>query len=144
MLQLKTDALMVTPYDDEEDNMAMLCCHGKNGEMFMLTRYPDEDEVELTWDYEPSTLDEAITLSDTTLQGKLAAGDADALGGKDHLEITHATAASDLAEVEETCKTSSKALAPTPARDASHTKILQVLPKIPVTPLVATPLDALK
>ncbi|VVN99981.1 hypothetical protein PS706_02621 [Pseudomonas fluorescens] len=103
MLQLKTDALMVTPCDDEEDNMAMLCCHGKNGEMFMLTRYPDEDDVELTWDYEPSTLDGLkITLSDTTLRVELAAGDADALGGKDHLEITHATAASDLAEVEET------------------------------------------
>ena len=103
MLQLKTDALMVTPCADEEDNMAMLCCHGKNGEMFMLTRHPDEDEVELTWDYEPSTLDGLkITLSDTTLRVELAAGDADALGGKDHLEITHATAASDLAEVEET------------------------------------------
>ena len=103
MLQLKTDALMVTPCDDEEDNMAMLCCHGKNGEMFMLTRYPDEDEVELTWDYEPSTLDGLkVTLSATTLLVELAAGDTDALGGKDQLEITHATAASDLAEVEET------------------------------------------
>ena len=103
MLQLTTDALMVTPCDDEEDNMAMLCCHGKNGEMFMLTRYPDENEVELTWDYEPSTLDGLkVTLSDTMLQVELAAGDADALGGKDHLAITHATAASDLAEVEQT------------------------------------------
>ena len=103
MLQLKTDALMVTPCDDEEDNMAMLCCHGKNGEMFMLTRYPDEDEVELTWDYEPSTLDGLkVTLGDTTLLIELAAGDADALGGKDQLEITHGTAASDMAEVQET------------------------------------------
>ena len=103
MLQLKTDALMVTPCDDEEDNMAMLCCHGKNGEMFMLTRYPDEDEVELTWDYEPSTLDGLkVTLGDTTLLIELAAGDADALGGKDQLEITHSTATSDMAEVQET------------------------------------------
>ena len=103
MLQLKTDALMVTPCDEEEDNMAMLCCHGKGGEMFMLTRYPDEDEVELTWDYEPSTLDGLkVTLSDTTLLIELAAGDADALGGKDQLQITHATVASDLAEVEQT------------------------------------------
>jgi len=103
MLQLKTDALMATPCDDEEDNMAMLCCHGNNGEMFMLSRYPDEDDVELTWDYEPSTLAGLkVTLSDTTLSVELAAGDADALGGKDHLEITHATAASDLAEVEQT------------------------------------------
>lgn len=103
MLQLKTDALMVTPCDEEEDNMAMLCCHGKGGEMFMPTRYPDEDEVELTWDYEPSTLDGLkVTLSDTTLLIELAAGDADALGGKDQLQITHATAASDLTEVEQT------------------------------------------
>ena len=103
MLQLKTDALMATPCDDEEDNMAMLCCHGKNGEMFMLTRYPDEDEVELTWDYEPSTLDGLkVTLDDTTLLIELAAGDADALGGKDQLEITHSTAAADMAEVQET------------------------------------------
>ncbi|MCT4500990.1 hypothetical protein [Pseudomonas sivasensis] len=103
MLQIKTDALMATPCDDEEDNMAMLCCHGKNGEMFMLTRYPDEDEVELTWDYGPSTLDGLkITLSDTTLTVELAAGDADALGGKDKLEISHATAVADMAEVEAT------------------------------------------
>ncbi|TKJ77611.1 hypothetical protein PspCFBP13509_19340 [Pseudomonas sp. CFBP13509] len=103
MLQLKTDALMATPCDDEEDNMAMLCCHGRNGEMFMLTRYPDEDEVELTWDYEPSTLDGLkVTLSDTTMRVELAAGDADALGGKDQLEITHTTAAAEMAEVEQT------------------------------------------
>jgi hypothetical protein len=102
-MQLTTTHLLATPCDDEEDNMAMLCCHGNNGEMFMLSRYPDEDEVELTWDYEPSTLDGLkVTLSDTTLRIELAAGDADALGGKDHLEITHATAASDLAEVEQT------------------------------------------
>ncbi|WP_438869289.1 hypothetical protein [Pseudomonas sp. L1(2025)] len=103
MMTLNTDALMATPCDEEEDNMAMLCCHGNNGEMFMLSRYPDEDEVELTWDYEPSTLDGLkVTLSDTTLVIELAAGDADALGGKDCLEITHTTAASDMAEVEET------------------------------------------
>ncbi|WP_248730544.1 hypothetical protein [Pseudomonas sp. MWU13-2517] len=103
MLQLKTDALMATPCDEEEDNMAMLCCHGKNGEMFMLARYPDEEEVELTWDYEPSSLDGLkVTLSDTRLLIELAAGDADALGGKDQLEISHSTAAADLAEVEET------------------------------------------
>ncbi len=102
-MQLITTNLIANPCDEEEDNMAMLCCHGQSGEMFMLTRYPDEDEVELTWDYEPSTLDGLkVTLSDTTLRVELAAGDADAMGGKDLLEITHATAASDLAEVEET------------------------------------------
>lgn len=103
MLQLTTDALMATPCDEEEDNMAMLCCHGKNGEMFMLSRYPDEDDVELTWDYAPSTLDGLkITLSDTTMLVELAAGDADALGGQVQLQISHTTASSDMAEVEET------------------------------------------
>ncbi len=102
-MQLTTAHLIATPCDDDEDNLAMLCCHGNNGEMFMLSRYPDEDDVELTWDYEPSTLDGLkVTLSETTLRVELAAGDTDALGGKDHLEITHATAASDLPEVEAT------------------------------------------
>ncbi|MBV4455377.1 MULTISPECIES: hypothetical protein [Pseudomonas] len=104
-MKLSTPHLIVNPCDEEEDNMAMLCCHGQNGEMFMLSRYPDEAEVELTWDYEPSTLDGLkITLGATTLLVELAAGDADALGGKDQLQITHKTAASDLAEVEETLR----------------------------------------
>jgi hypothetical protein len=102
-MQLTTTHLLATACDDEEDNMAMLCCHGNNGEMFMLTRYPDEEDVELTWDYEPSTLDGLkVTLSATRLLVEIAAGDADALGGSDHLEITHTTAEADLAEVEET------------------------------------------
>jgi len=102
-MQLTTAHLIVNPCDDEEDNMAMLCCHGDKGEMFMATRYPDEDAVEITWDYEPSTLDGLkITLSATKLLVEIAATDADALGGSDHLEITHGTTESDLAEVEET------------------------------------------
>ncbi|MDO9346227.1 hypothetical protein [Pseudomonas pergaminensis] len=102
-MQLTTAHLIATPCDDEEDNMAMLCCHSDKGEMFMLTRYPDENEVELTWDYEPSTLDGLkVTLSATRLLVEIAAADADALKGDDHLDITHHTAASDLAEVEQT------------------------------------------
>ncbi|MEX5555217.1 hypothetical protein [Pseudomonas pergaminensis] len=102
-MQLTTAHLIATPCDDEEDNMAMLCCHSDKGEMFMLTRYPDEDEVELTWDYEPSTLEGLkVTLSATRLLVEIAAADADALKGNDHLDITHHTAASDLAEVEQT------------------------------------------
>lgn len=100
-MQLNTALLIVNPCDDEEDNMAMLCCHSDKGEMFLLTRYPDEDEVELTLDGEPSTLDGLkITLSATQLLVEIAAADADALNGDDHLQITHNTAESDLAEVE--------------------------------------------
>jgi hypothetical protein len=102
-MQMTTALLIVNPCDDEEDNMAMLACHSEQGEMFLMTRYPDEDELEITLDGEPSTLDGVkVTLSPTRLLIEIAAADADALNGDDSLEITHNTAASDLAEVEET------------------------------------------
>ena len=102
-MQMTTDHLLANPCDDEEDNMAMLCCHTNQGEMFLMTRYPDEDELEVTLDDEPSTLDGIkVTLSPTRLLIEIGAGDTDVLKGDDHLEIRHNTAAADLAEVEET------------------------------------------
>ncbi|VVO43289.1 hypothetical protein [Pseudomonas fluorescens] len=102
-MQMTTPLLIVNPCDDEEDNMAMLCCHSERGDMFLMTRYPDEDELEITLDGEPSTLDGVkVTLSPTRLLIEIAAADADALNGDDSLEIIHNTDASDLAEVEET------------------------------------------
>ena len=102
-MQMTTDLLIVNPCDDEEDNMAMLCCHSAKGEMFLMTRYPDEDEVEITLDDEPSSLDGLkVTLSADRLLIEIGAGDTDALNGDDHLEIHHSTDAADLAEVEET------------------------------------------
>ena len=102
-MKMTTSLLIVNPCDDEEDNMAMLCCHSDEGEMFLMSRYPDEDELEITLDGEPSTLDGVkVTLSPTLLKIEIAAADADALNGDDVLEITHSTDASDLAEVEET------------------------------------------
>ena len=102
-MQMTTALLIVNPCDEEEDNMAMLCCHSDKGEMFLMSRYPDEDELEITLDGEPSTLDGVkVTLSPTRLLIEIAAGDADALNGDDSLEIIHNTDASDLAEVEET------------------------------------------
>ncbi|NNB42452.1 hypothetical protein RBU55_14030 [Pseudomonas chlororaphis subsp. aurantiaca] len=102
-MQMTTAHLIANPCDDEEDNMAMLCCHSNQGEMFLMTRYPDEDELEITLDGEPSTLDGVkVTLSPTRLLIEIAATDADALNGSDHLEIHHNTAAADLAEVEQT------------------------------------------
>ncbi|MCP1456423.1 hypothetical protein [Pseudomonas kilonensis] len=100
-MQMTTTLLIANPCDDEEDNMAMLCCHSAQGEMFLMTRYPDEDELEITLDGEPSTLDGVkVTLSPTRLLIEIAAADADALNGDDVLEITHDTDAADLAEVE--------------------------------------------
>ncbi|AMS17776.1 hypothetical protein BK636_16860 [Pseudomonas chlororaphis] len=102
-MQMTTAHLIANPCDDEEDNMAMLCCHSNQGEMFLMTRYPDEDELEITLDGEPSTLDGVkVTLGPTRLLIEIAAADADALNGSDHLEILHNTAAADLAEVEQT------------------------------------------
>jgi len=104
-MQLSTAHLIANPCGDEEDNMAMLCCHSDKGEMFLMTRYPDEDELEITLDGEPSTLDGIkITLSATRLLIEVAPGDADVLNGSDHLEILHRTDAAELAEVEQTLK----------------------------------------
>ena len=102
-MKMKTALLIVNPCDDEEDNMAMLCCHSDQGEMFLMSRYPDEDELEITLDGEPSTLDGVkVTLSPSLLKIEIAAADTDVLNGDDVLEITHSTDASDLIEVEET------------------------------------------
>ncbi|MDO7899636.1 hypothetical protein [Pseudomonas citrulli] len=100
-MQMTTALLIANPCDDEEDNMAMLCCHSTQGDMFLMTRYPDEDELEIALDGEPSTLDGVkVTLSPTLLKIEIAAADADALNGDDVLEIRHDTDAADLVEVE--------------------------------------------
>ena len=104
-MQMTTALLMANPCDDEEDNMAMLCCHSDKGEMFLMSRYPDEDELEITLDDEPSSLDGVkVTLSPTRLLIEVAPDDADVLNGSDHLEILHSTDADELAEIEQTLK----------------------------------------
>ena len=104
-MQMTTALLMANPCDDEEDNMAMLCCHSDKGEMFLMSRYPDEDELEITLDDEPSSLDGVkVTLSPTRLLIEVAPGDTDVLNGSDHLEILHSADADKLAEIEQTLK----------------------------------------
>lgn len=100
-MKMTTALLIANPCDDEEDNMAMLCCHSDQGEMFLMSRYPDEDELEITLDGEPSTLEGVkVTLSPTVLKIEIAAADADALNGDDVLEITYDPNVTDMAEVE--------------------------------------------
>ena len=102
-MQMTTDLLIVNPCDEEEDNLAMLCCTSAEGEMFLMSRFPDEDELEIIFHDKPSALNGVkVTLSPTRLLIEIAAADADALNGDDSLEITHSTDAQDLAEVEET------------------------------------------
>lgn len=80
--------------------MATLCCHSDKGQMFLLTRYPDEDTVDLTLDDEPSTLDGLkVTLSAERLVLEVAAGDRDALKGDEQLEIILTSPGTDLEEV---------------------------------------------
>ncbi|MBF4213105.1 hypothetical protein EI533_36245, partial [Pseudomonas donghuensis] len=80
-----------------------LCCTSAEGEMFLMSRFPDEDELEIIFHDKPSALDGVkVTLSRDRLLIEIAASDADALDGEDSLEILHSTDAQDLAEVEET------------------------------------------
>lgn len=102
-MQMTTALLIVNPCDDEEDNMAMLCCHSDKGEMFLMSRYPDEDELEITLDGEPSTLEGVkVTLTSNLLKIEIAAADADALNGDDVLEISFNPHMVDMDEVVET------------------------------------------
>jgi len=104
-MQMTTALLMANPCDDEEDNLAMLCCHSDKGEMFLITRYPDEAEVEITLDDKSSTLEGLkITLSPTRLLLEVAPSDTDALNNSDHLEIIHSTDADELAQIEQALK----------------------------------------
>ncbi|MBF8746377.1 hypothetical protein E2H86_14300 [Pseudomonas putida] len=99
-MHIKTALLFATPCDDEEDNMATLCCHSDKGQMFLLTRYPDEDTVDLTLDDEPSTLDGlTVALSAQRLRLEVAATDRDALKGDASLDIELTSAGTDLDEV---------------------------------------------
>ncbi|MBB3238656.1 hypothetical protein FHW68_000128 [Pseudomonas sp. Tn43] len=102
-MQMTTDLLIANPCDEEEDNLAMLCCTSADGEMFLMSRFPDEDELEIIFHDKPSALNGVkVTLSPDRLLIEIAAADADVLGGEDSLEILHSTDAQDLAEVQET------------------------------------------
>ncbi|MDD0975312.1 hypothetical protein [Pseudomonas fontis] len=102
-MQLNTALLMATPCDDEEDNMATLCFHSEKGHMFVMTRYPDEDRVDITLDDEYAPVENLkVTLSASRLLVEVTPQDADVFGGDDHLEITLTSTGTDLAEVEET------------------------------------------
>lgn len=102
-MKMTTDHLPATPCDEEEDNMAMLFCTSASNDMFVMSRYPDADELDIILNDEPSSLDGVkVTLSPTRLLIEVAAEDTAVFNGDDHLEITHNTDASCLADVEQT------------------------------------------
>ncbi|MGI4836905.1 MAG: hypothetical protein ACRYF9_04750 [Janthinobacterium lividum] len=103
-MKLDVLQLLANPCDDEEDNMAMLCCYGLMGELFLMTRFPDEDEIEITFgENDPQLVrDIKVTLSADQLLIEVAAVDAGLFNGRDTLDIGHSTDAADLPEVLET------------------------------------------
>jgi hypothetical protein len=103
---MTTDIFIYNPCDEEEDDMALACCHGSNGDLFMLARFPDEDEVDITFRDDTIHVDEQIivTFSATRLLLEIDAGDAIHLGGDTSYEILHSTPASELADLDATLR----------------------------------------
>lgn len=103
-MQLITASLIANPCDDEYDDMALLCCHSQSGELFSLSRFPDEDHVEITVrdDKTHALLNLTVTFSAERLLVELDPADAKKLDGHQTYEILHSTSAGELKEVEET------------------------------------------
>ncbi|MDF2489470.1 MAG: hypothetical protein K0S77_2092, partial [Pseudomonas sp.] len=105
-MQLNAALLIATPCDEEEENMATLCCSCTGGQLFLMTRYPDEDTLDLTLGEDFSTLDAlTVTLGRERLLIEVAEGDRDALNGQTTLEILHSTQGEDWQEVALTLRT---------------------------------------
>jgi hypothetical protein len=103
-MQIKTSMLIVNPCDDEYDDMALLCCHDKNGELFSLSRFPDENEVEITLGDDHTHLVSSlkVTFSAERLLIEIDPADGETLKGQHAFEILHTTAPDELIDVEET------------------------------------------
>jgi hypothetical protein len=104
-MHMTTDSFIHNPCDDEEDDMALVCCHGDNGDLFLLARFPDEDEVDITFRDDTIHVEQLkVTLSATQLRVEIDAADAGPLGGETLYEITHATQDSELGDLDETLR----------------------------------------
>lgn len=105
-MHMTTDSFIFNPCDEEEDDMALVCCHGSNGDLFLLARFPDEDEVDMTFidDTVHVTDNLKVTLSAERLLVEIDAADAQPLGGDTTYEIRHSTPANELADLNETLR----------------------------------------
>lgn len=106
-MQITTAGLIANPCDDEYDDMALLCCHAENGELFSLSRFPDEKQVEITvGDDKSHTVSSLkVTLGATRVLLEIDPADGKHLNGHSTFEIIHASSASELLEIEETLQT---------------------------------------
>ncbi len=103
---INTPCLIANPCDDEYDDMALLCCHGEDGDLFSLSRFPDEDEIEISLgdDKTLAVTNLKVTFDAERLLVELDAGDAAKLGGDQQYEIRHASDAQDLQEADQTLR----------------------------------------
>jgi len=103
-MQMSVATFIVNPCDDEYDDMALFCCHDENGDLFSLTRFPDENQVEITV-RDDKTLNLQtlkVTFSAERLLVEIDPADAKQLDGHTEYEIRHSTPADELRDVEET------------------------------------------
>ena len=104
-MKLSSALIFANPCDEEEDNLATLGSNSSQGELFIMSRYPEEDEIDLLLDEEGDTLrDIKVTLSNSRLLIETAPGATDLFVGDDVLEIALDGAMGDLDEVEQALK----------------------------------------
>ena len=102
-MHMTTDSFIYNPCDEEEDDMALVCCHGDNGDLFLLGRFPDEDEVDITFRDDTVHVEQLkVTLTATLLKVEIDAADAKPFGGEHLFEIAHGTPAQELPELDAT------------------------------------------
>jgi len=105
-MDMTTDSFIYNPCDDEEDDMALVCCHANNGDLFLLARFPDEDEVDITYRDDTIHVESAIkvALSATLLIVEIDAADAGPLGGETTYAIHHSMPTQELADLDATLR----------------------------------------
>jgi len=104
-MRMTTDTFIYNPCDEEEDDMALACCHATDGDLFLLARFPDEDEVDITFRDDTIHVETLnVTFTATLLKVQIDAADAKPFGGETTFEITHSTPAEQLAELDATLR----------------------------------------
>jgi hypothetical protein len=54
-MKMTTDSFIYNPCDEEEDDMALACCHATNGDLFLLARFPMKTKSTSPFAMTPST-----------------------------------------------------------------------------------------
>ena len=105
-MKMITDSFIHNPCDEEEDDMALACCYATNGDLFLLARFPDEEEVDITFRDDTVHVESnlTVTLSATQLTVEIDAADAKPFAGETLYEIAHSTPEDELQELNATLK----------------------------------------